>query len=106
MQCGFKSFGQIAALDIIDGGDATGESLCNLRRRHFAIKEMENPSACLQTVGSFTGAEQSFQRTAFFVRELNELCVLSHCRKIAVATAIYNNFNYTALAISITDVTQ
>ena len=79
MQCGFKSFREIAALDVIDGGDATRERLRNLRRRHFAVKEIENPSACLQPVSSLARAKESFQRTMFFDRELNELCVSSHC---------------------------
>jgi hypothetical protein len=29
---------------------------------------------------------------------LNELCLSSHCRKIAVAQGVYNNFDYKALA--------
>jgi hypothetical protein len=61
---------------------------------------MENPSACLQSVSSTARAKESFQRAMFIVRELNELGLSSHCRKIAVAQDIYNNFGYSALATS------
>ena len=97
MQCDFKSCGQIPPLDVIEGRAATRQSRCNLWRRHFTVKQMKNPSASLQTVGSTAGAKESFQRTAFFLRELNEVCVSSHCHRITMATVSYNNFSYRAL---------